>query len=137
LDGNGVYLPSPFSLAEYAFTARAKLKPGQTVFVRAGASSFGQAAIRVAASMGAIVLAGVENDQQRHIVRETTGLPDARILLSDDSNLVELIFQHTAQKGVQVIYDPFRDETEINRRLVAHGQSSISHGKRHAKLTLQ
>lgn len=57
------------STAMHMLTRRARVTPGQTVLVIAGASGVGSAAIQIARSLGARVIATTSSEAKRHLCR--------------------------------------------------------------------
>ncbi|RYP45629.1 hypothetical protein DL768_008066 [Monosporascus sp. mg162] len=99
-----VFLPTPFSVAQYSFGKR--LGTGEAVLVREGASAMGQAAIQLAHFLGATVFATVKTDRERTILRGCYGMPDDHVLDANTGAWVDTFLQLTKQKGAAVIYDP-------------------------------
>lgn len=91
-----------YGTAYYAFVERAKLQPGETVFVSGAAGGVGLAAIDLARSLGARVIAGVGSQDKAAFVREH-GADEVIDYVHED--LRERIKALTNGKGVDVMFD--------------------------------
>ncbi|HTV91317.1 MAG TPA: NADPH:quinone oxidoreductase family protein [Verrucomicrobiae bacterium] len=91
-----------YGTAYYAFVERAKLQPGETVFVSGAAGGVGLAAVDLARSLGARVVAGVGSEAKAKIVREY-GADEVIDYVHED--LRERIKAVTGGKGVDVVFD--------------------------------
>ncbi len=91
-----------YGTAYYAFVERAKLQPGETVFVSGAAGGVGLAAVDLARSLGARVIGGVGSQEKVGIVRQY-GADDVIDYVHED--LRERIKAVTGGKGVDVFFD--------------------------------
>lgn len=91
-----------YGTAHYAFVERAKLQAGETVFVSGAAGGVGLAAVDLARSLGARVVAGVGSQEKVAIVREH-GADEVIDYVHED--LRERIKAVTDGKGVDVVFD--------------------------------
>jgi len=91
-----------YGTAHYAFVECAKLQPGETVFVSGAAGGVGLAAMDVARSLGARVIAGVGSPEKAAFVRER-GAGEVVDYVHED--LRERIKALTNGKGVDVMFD--------------------------------
>lgn len=98
----GVVVRHCYGTAYYAFVERAKLQPGETVFVSGAAGGVGLAAVDLARSLGARVVAGVGSKEKIGIVREY-GADEVIDYAHED--LRERIKAVTDGKGVDVVFD--------------------------------
>ena len=108
-------LPSGFALDEaaafvltygtthHALVDRAALKPGETVLILGAAGGVGTAAIQIAKTMGAKVIAAVSSDAKCELCIALGA--DATINYST-GNVRERLKDLTAGKGPDVVYDP-------------------------------
>jgi len=81
----------------------ADLKPGETVLVLGAAGGVGYAAVDIARSMGARVIAAASSDEKLAFAREAGA--DATINYAQES-LKDAVKALTDGKGVDVVYDP-------------------------------
>ncbi len=91
-----------YGTAYYAFVERAKLQPGETVFVSGAAGGVGLAAVDLARSLGARVIGGVGSQEKVGIVRQY-GAYEVIDYVHED--LRERIKALTDGKGVDVFFD--------------------------------
>jgi len=91
-----------YGTAYYAFVERARLQPGETVFISGAAGGVGLAAVDLARSLGARVVAGVSSKEKVGIVREY-GADEVVDYVHED--LRERIKAVTGGKGVDVVFD--------------------------------
>jgi NADPH2:quinone reductase len=103
-----VCLPTNYGTGLFALRDRAKLQPGETVLVHAGAGGVGSAAIQLALAMGAKVYATAGGPEKKAVC-ERLGVAAAIDYLSED--FVERIKELTDGRGVDVIYDPVGGDT--------------------------
>ncbi len=81
----------------FVLTRRAKLQPGETLLVHAGASGTGMSAIQIGLALGARVWATAGSDDKLAFCRE---LGAERVFSYRDADWVQ------QAKGVDVVYDP-------------------------------
>lgn len=96
-----------FDTAWFALRDRARLAPGESVLVLGAAGAVGHAAVQLAKTMGARVLAGVSSMSRAAPARAAGA--DAIIDLSRDSirdALREQVFENNHGTGVDVVLDP-------------------------------
>ena len=96
-----------YATSHHALVDRAQLKAGETVLVLGAAGGVGTAAIQIAKSMGARVIAAASTAEKCALC--TTLGADATINYSTE-NLREALKALTAGKGPDVIYDPVGGE---------------------------
>ena len=96
-----------YATSHHALVDRAQLKAGETVLVLGAAGGVGTAAIQIAKSMGARVIAAASTAEKCALC--TTLGADATINYSTE-NLREALKTLTAGKGPDVIYDPVGGE---------------------------
>jgi len=93
----------PGHTAYIALVARAKLEPGETLLVLAGASGTGAAAIQVGRALGARVLASVGDPAKAELCRT---LGAERVLDHHDPEFAKQVVAATGGRGADVIFDP-------------------------------
>jgi NADPH2:quinone reductase len=91
-----------YGTAYYGLVTRARLEPGETVFVTGAAGGVGLAAVDLARHLGARVVAGVSSPEKAAIVREY-GAVEVIDYAHDD--LRERIKTVTGGNGVDVLFD--------------------------------
>jgi NADPH2:quinone reductase len=110
-------LPITYQTAHVALHHRARLESGETVLVHAGAGGVGSAAIQIAKSAGARVIATAGGSRKVGIC-ENLG---AEITVDyREENFVEVVKDATDGRGADVIFDPVGgDVFDGSRRCVA------------------
>ena len=91
------YLTAYFALIEMA-----KLASGQTVLITAASSSTGLAAIEIARSVGAKVIATTRTSSKVEALRNAGA---DIVVATEEENLVERVLAETGGKGVDLAYD--------------------------------
>jgi NADPH2:quinone reductase len=106
-----------YATSHYALIDRGQLKPGETVLVLGAAGGVGTAAIQIAKTVGARVIAAASTDEKCALCKSIGA--DATINYSKE-NLRDAIKSATQGKGPDVIYDPVGgDFTEPAFRSIA------------------
>jgi NADPH2:quinone reductase len=96
-----------YGTSHHALKDRGELKPGETVLVLGAAGGVGLAAVEIARTMGAHVIAAASSDAKLAVCREHGA--DATINYTTE-NLRERIKALTDGRGVDVVYDPVGGE---------------------------
>jgi NADPH:quinone reductase len=105
-----------FQTAWVALLHRARLRPGETVVVQGAGGATGGAAVQVARSVGARVVAAVSGPGK--VAAARTAGPDVVVDTSVD-DLAAVVTELTAGRGADVVYDPVGGATlESGRRLL-------------------
>lgn len=81
----------------------AGLKSGETVVIPAASSSVGLAAIQIANRVGAIPVAVTRSSSKRQALLDAGA---AKVIASDEQDLVALLRNITGGKGARVVFDP-------------------------------
>jgi NADPH:quinone reductase len=92
------YMTGYFALFEHA-----QLKAGDHILITAASSSTGVAAISLAKSVGATVIATTRTSVKK---QELLNLGADFVIVTDEEDLVKSVNDITNSKGVEVIYDP-------------------------------
>ncbi len=109
--------PITYQTAHVALHHRARLETGETVLVHAGAGGVGSAAIQIAKSAGARVIATAGGQEKVEVCRELGA--DTAIDYREE-NFVEVVKEETEGHGADVIFDPVGgDVFDGSRRCVA------------------
>ena len=115
IDAMGAHIT--FGTAWFALHHRARLEPGETVLVLAGAGGVGSAAIRLARSHGCWVAAAAGGSEKTEICRD---LGADAVIDYEAEDLYANVMELTNGRGVDVIFDPVGgDWSDTARRLLA------------------
>lgn len=104
----GAALPMAMLTSWHALSAKAKLKPGQTVLVQAAGSGVGSAAIQIARLCGARVIATVGSDDKIEFAK---ALGAERVVNYRTQDFVEETKKWTNRRGVDVVVEHIGGET--------------------------
>jgi acyl transferase domain-containing protein len=118
------FVPSLFVNAYYGLAYIGRIDSRRTVFVHAGASCFGIAAIQVCLHAGAEVYTSVvgEGSQQQRQVLERGGMSTDRIFDANSDKFIATIIEATAGVGVDIIYNPSGARMDLIGRLIRRGE---------------
>ena len=94
---------SNYTTTHYALYDRARLQPGETLFVTAGAGGVGSSAIQLGVATGARVIATAGGPEKVEVCRRL-GAHNVFDYTTDD--IVERVRELTDGEGVDVVYDP-------------------------------
>jgi phthiocerol/phenolphthiocerol synthesis type-I polyketide synthase C len=122
-------LPIAYSTAWYALVELARIEPGQSVLVHAGAGGVGLAALQIAGSRGARLFATAGSEEKRAYL---TRLGVEAVGSSRDKSFVETIREATGGDGVDIVLSslPGRDMIEASLDLLRPFGSYVDIGKR-------
>ncbi|KAK1992151.1 beta-ketoacyl synthase domain-containing protein [Colletotrichum falcatum] len=112
------YTPSDLMSAYYALCTVGRLTPKKKVLVHAGASSYGQAAIRVAAFIGAelfVTVMGENSKAQRATLIDYHRLPEDHIFDATGESFVGDVLRFGK---VDVLYNPTQEHTAASFKCV-------------------
>jgi NADPH2:quinone reductase len=99
---DGAALHYPFHLGWFALHERARLQPGETLLVHAGAGGTGSGALQIGKALGAVVIATAGSDDKLALCREL-GADFAINYRTTD--FVEAVDEITYGRGVDVAFD--------------------------------
>lgn len=122
------YMPSALISAYYALCTVGRLSRKKRVLIHAGASSYGQAAIRIAIFLGAEVFVTVLGDRshtQRATLLHNYHLPEDHILDANEDSFIAIILR---SGKVDVLYNPTQEHTVANFKCVKACESMFLHG---------
>lgn len=88
----------------------ARLRPGELVLIHAASGAVGQACVRIAQSVGAIVYATAGSDEKREFVHQVLGVPRDRIYSSRKRGFADMILNATGGRGVDVVVNSLSGE---------------------------
>lgn len=115
-----------YGTAHYALVARARLQPGETVFVSGAAGGVGLAAVDLARHLGARVIAGVSSSDRVEVVRSRGA--EAVVAYSEE-DLKARVMSLTDGQGVDVFFDNVGGEVfAVMSRLMAWGGRALPIG---------
>ncbi len=121
-------VPITFLTAYYALVDLAGLGAGETILIHAAAGGVGQAAVQIAAHLGATVFATASPRKWEAL--EGLGLPPERIASSRDLEFREKFRETSGGRGVDVVLDALAGEfVDASLDLVADGGRFIEMGK--------
>ena len=111
-------LTQSFCTALYALDRRTRLSPGETVLVLGGGGGVGHAAIQVAVSLGADVIATASTSEKAAHARSA----GASVVLDPDPSSLRERLRQAAPAGIDVVVDPVGDAaTEPSLRSLREG----------------
>lgn len=99
-DAAGIFWP--FHLAWLGLFTRAQLKAGETVLIHSAAGGAGSAAVQLAKSVGATVIATVSSDNKREICH---ALGADTVINYQSEDLVDSVLAANGGRGVDVCFD--------------------------------
>lgn len=94
-------LPMNYFTVHFALVRRGRLQAGETVLVHGAAGGIGTAAVQLASSMGARVIAVVSSEEKAQVARQA-GADD--VVPADDFRAA--VAERTQGRGVDVVVDP-------------------------------
>jgi NADPH:quinone reductase-like Zn-dependent oxidoreductase len=121
-----VSLPLSLLTAWHMLVDRARVRPGETVLVQAGASGVGIFAVQVARLFGATVYATAGSEEKARRVR---ALGASEVILYRERDFLEEVRRLTAKRGVDVVADTIGAETfDRSIRALAKGGRLVTCG---------
>ena len=110
-----------YGTSYHALKQCAQLQPGESVLVLGAAGGVGTAAVEIAKTMGATVIAAASTDQKLEFARQVGA---HETINYSQVPLRDAIKELTGGKGVDVVYDPVGGELAIQalRSLAWHGR---------------
>jgi NADPH:quinone reductase-like Zn-dependent oxidoreductase len=118
--------PNTYITAWQMLVGKAGVSAADTVFVWAGTSGLGSAAIEIAKLAGAAVITSAGSEQKRERLLE---LPADAILDHHDARLVERVLEQTGGQGATIVFEHIGQATwERSLELCAPGGTIVSAG---------
>ena len=114
-------LRSTHVAAYYAFHTIGRLSKDKTVFIHAGASAYGQAAVLVAQAMHAEVFVGISGktwQAQEETLSHVYGIDPDHMINTDSARFVEQLWFATGGRGVDIVFNSTQDYVDANFRCV-------------------
>lgn len=99
---DGAALHYPFHLGWFALHERARLQPGETLLVHAGAGGTGSGAVQIGKALGAVVIATAGTDEKVEFCR---GLGADFAVNYRSTDFVDAVEEITHGRGVDVAFD--------------------------------
>lgn len=97
-------LPVIFCTVYHGLVDVARLQPGQSILIHAGAGGVGQAALMLAKHLGVIeIYVTVGSQEKRDLVKQKYGIPDSHIFNSRDASFGSAVLKATKGRGVDVV----------------------------------
>lgn len=96
-------IPTAFCTAFYSLIEVGRLQKEESVLIHAGSGGTGQAAIQVAAHVGAKIFATVGSIQKKRLLIERYGLDETHIFYSRDTSFADGIKRMTGGRGVDLV----------------------------------
>lgn len=119
-------VPLVFLTAWHMLVARARLRSGEWVLVRAAGSGVGSAALQIAGMLGATVVAEARS---REKTDRAAALGAAHVIDSSSQDVLEELRKLTAKRGVDVVIDSVGEATwESSVRALARGGRLVTCG---------
>ncbi|KAK1979267.1 hypothetical protein LZ30DRAFT_783573 [Colletotrichum cereale] len=96
-------IPVVYCTALYAIDYVARLRPGESILIHAGAGGVGQAAVMIAKQRGATIYVTAGSQVKRDLLIENYGIPPQNIFSSRDASFYDDIMHATMGRGVDVV----------------------------------
>jgi fatty acid synthase len=124
-------VPLVYLTAYVALVDRARLKPGQSILIHSGTGGVGQAAIRLALSLGLEIFTTVGSDEKRaHLRKLFPQIPDSHIGNSHDTSFELMVSRETNAEGVDAVLNSLAGELlETGMRLLRRHGHFLEIGK--------
>lgn len=103
-------LPVIFCTVWIALCDTARLQPGESILIHAGAGGTGQAAIQVAQYLGAEIFVTVGSDKKKRLVMDLYSIPEDHIFYSRDTSFAQGIMRITKDRGIDVVLNSLSGE---------------------------
>ncbi|HZZ38230.1 MAG TPA: type I polyketide synthase [Acidobacteriaceae bacterium] len=118
-------LPIAFLTARYALVEVARVQPGESVLIHAGAGGVGLAAIQIARAAGAVVFATAGSEEKRAHLR---AMGVSRVMNSRSADFASEVLEATQGRGVDVVLN------SLVGPLIDAGFSALAPGGRFLEL---
>jgi acyl transferase domain-containing protein/NADPH:quinone reductase-like Zn-dependent oxidoreductase len=96
-------VPLAFATAQYSLCHVARLQCGESILIHSAAGAVGQAAIRIAQSVGAEIYVTVSTDEKKQLLIERYGLDSGHFFSSRHTAFAQQLMAKTAGRGVDVV----------------------------------
>ncbi|KAF2725987.1 KR-domain-containing protein [Polychaeton citri CBS 116435] len=96
-------LPAAYTTALICLDRVARVRRGESVLIHAASGAVGQACVRIAQSMGAVVFATAGSPEKREFLHKTFAIPVDKIYSSRTADFRVEVLSKTEGKGVDVV----------------------------------
>jgi NADPH:quinone reductase-like Zn-dependent oxidoreductase len=96
-------IPVAYGTAQYGLMHLGRLQPGESLLIHAAAGAVGQAAIRIAQRVGAVVYVTVSSAEKKRLLVDRYGIDPSHFFNSRQLAFAQEILQKTAGRGVDVV----------------------------------
>ena len=103
-------IPIIFCTAHYCLAHVARLRPGETILIHAAAGGVGQAAVMLAQTTKARVLATVGSLEKKDSLMQNYNIPEECIFYSRDTSFAKRVMEATCSRGVDVALNSLAGE---------------------------
>jgi NADPH:quinone reductase-like Zn-dependent oxidoreductase len=101
----GASIPLVFTTAYHGLVNVARIQPGNTVLIHAGAGGVGGAAIQIAKHFDAEVFTTVGSRSKKELVMERYGIPESHIFYSRSTSFAGEILHATKGRGIDIVFN--------------------------------
>lgn len=110
--------PTALVTAYYGLNNIGCVSDGDKVFINHAAGPYGDAALTIAAILGATVFAGALNAEDRDFIHKEYGVPMDRIIDTTNDRFPEEIMRLTEGTGVDFFFSPTPDHLELSTQCI-------------------
>ncbi|WQF87991.1 Putative Acyl transferase domain superfamily, GroES-like superfamily, alcohol dehydrogenase [Colletotrichum destructivum] len=103
-------IPVVYCTALYSIDYVARLRPGESILIHAGAGGVGQAAVMIAKQRGATIYVTAGSQTKRDLLVNEYGIPPENIFSSRDASFYDDIMCATNGRGVDVVLNSLGGE---------------------------
>lgn len=100
-------IPLAYGTAQYGLHHLARLQPGESILIHAAAGAVGQAAIRLAQRIGAVVYVTVSTPKKKQVLMDKFGIDPSHMFSSRHTFFAQQIMRETRGRGVDVVLNSF------------------------------
>lgn len=128
-------IPVIYCTVIHALEDIARIQPGETILIHAGAGGVGQAAIMLCQHLGVETFVTVGSREKKQFLMEKYSIPEDHISFSRDSSFTQSVLHQTQGRGVDVVLNSLAAELlRVSWDCVAMFGRFIEIGKQDIKL---